>query len=457
MKKVEPVAGRTRLWIVTVVLWNLLTAQASAELQRWPLPQCLEYALAHSIDIQEAATEIRIAESKLAQAKAGRLPQVKFTSINGIVNAARGNAIQGDTDDDDLGPFTRNELEVVQPLFSFGRLRAEIRAAAKGVEVRRAATEKARQETLFKVKELYYNLLLSRQIHELLKEVQEGFTKAVETAEKRLESGEGKVTQQDILKLRIGLSGVNREVFSLERAIVTARLALLRQLGLPLDADVDIADTRLEPVTLHLRPLAQYLEHAGVHRPEIVQVEAAVAARQSRLEAARSAYFPSFFLSGGIRHAEAPNRDDQDNPFVRDDFNYFNAGMVVGARWQLDFWMTHARFAERLAEREQVEIQQQKALSGIALEIQQRYLEVQETQQAIDEAQNARKAARALLVTTLTNFDLGIGEGKDVFEALGLYAKIVGDYYTVVRNYNIATARLTQATGQETTELASQR
>jgi hypothetical protein len=57
----------------------------------------------------------------------------------------------------------------------------------------------------------------------------------------------------------------------------------------------------------------------------------------------------------------------------------------------------------------------------------------------------------------LTNFRLGVGEGKDVFESLGLYSRVVGDYYTAVRNYNIAAARLSQATGQEITTLAYRR
>jgi len=82
---------------------------------------------------------------------------------------------------------------------------------------------------------------------------------------------------------------------------------------------------------------------------------------------------------------------------------------------------------------------------------------VQETQQKMDATQDARKAVRALLATTLANFELGIGEGKEVFENLGLYARIVSEYYTSVRDYNIAAAKLTQATGQEVTTLSYRR
>jgi outer membrane protein TolC len=443
--------------LIGLLLIGAMEAAAASSGQRLTLEQCLERALTYSPDVNEAQTDIRIAESQLAQAKAGRLPQANFTSINGIVNGATGNAVTGRTDNSDLGPFTRGELEIVQPLYTFGRLSSEILAASRGVDAKRAATQSTREATIAAVKELYYNLVLGRQLKELLDEVRENFTKALDTAEKRLETGEGTITQQDILKLRIGLASVTREVYTLDRAITVTRSALLRQVGMPSTDDTDIADTRLEPVTVQLQPLGSYLEQAGIHRADIAQLEAGLAARQARVEAARGAYYPSFFIAGGVRYARAPNRENQESPFAKDDFNYFHGGAALGLRWQLDVWMTHAKVAERLAELSKVEVQKQNATSGIALDIQRRYLEVQETQQKMDEAQNARKAVRALLATTLANFELGVGEGKEVFESLGLYAHIVSEYHTSVRDYNIAAAKLTQATGQEVTTLSYRR
>src|SRR5499426_3838834 len=117
-----------------------MEAVAASSGQRLTLEQCLERALTYSPDVTEAQAEIRIAESQLAQAKAGRLPRATFTSINGLVNGAQGNAVTGRTDNGDIGPFTKGELEVVQPLYTFGRLASEIRAASRGVDSKRAAT-----------------------------------------------------------------------------------------------------------------------------------------------------------------------------------------------------------------------------------------------------------------------------------------------------------------------------
>src|SRR5262245_58351030 len=144
---------------IGLLLMGVMEAVAASPVQRLTLEQCLERALTYSPDVTEAQTEISIAESQLAQAKAGRLPQANFTSINGIVNGAKGNAVTGRTDNSDLGPFSRGELEIVQPLYTFGRLSSEILAASRGVEAKRAATQSTRDATIASVKELYYNLL----------------------------------------------------------------------------------------------------------------------------------------------------------------------------------------------------------------------------------------------------------------------------------------------------------
>lgn len=445
---------------ILLILTGTTQAPAQTGQQRWTLVQCLERALEVSLDVHEAQADIQIAASQLAQARAGRLPRAKFTGIlsltKGTEEGDQGAAISGDTTND-LGPLSRGELEIVQPIYTFGRLRSEIRAASQGVAVGRAASEKARDAVLAAIKELYYNLLFSRQIKDLLTDVQENFNKALETAEERLQNQAENITQQDVLKLRIGLAGVTQEVLTLERAISVTREALRQQLVLPLEVPFDIADTRLKPVELDLQPLGTYLQQAGRNRPEIAQLEAGLEARKARLQAARSAYYPSIFVASGFKYKVAPNREDTDNPYLQSFNSLSGPGIALGLRWELDFWMTHAKVEERLAEVSKVEVQKQKAEMGIGLDIQRRYFEMQENQQKLKVARQARKAARALMLTSLANFTLGIGEAKEVFSNLGLYSRIASDYYKVIRNLNLTAARLSQATGQEVTTLTYQR
>lgn len=436
---------------VFVLSTGILFAQAQSSDQPWTLERMLQRALDTSPDIHEALANELIAASQLDRAKGGRLPTATLTLLLSPITAARGNAVDGDTDGDDLGIFSKGDLQVIQPLYAFGRLRNEIRAARQGLLAREAATQKARHAVIFAIKELYYNLLLSHESKALLDDSQENFGKALETIEERLENDEGNATEQDLLRLRIGVASVTKELLTLERAIAVTRLALKRHLGLASQAPFQLEKTKLDTISIALKPLDFYLNQVQAHRPEIAQLEAGLASRQARLEAARSQYYPAVFLAGGFEYSVAPNRDDQDSPFAND-FNFFNGpGIALGVRWQVDFWQTRSKVAERAAEVKRLTAQKAAAASGTALDVERRYLEVQEFQQKVASAQRARKAARALLVATLANFQLGVGEGKDVFEGLGLYTRVVGDYYKTLRNFNIAVARLTQATGQEVT------
>src|SRR5688572_1203751 len=130
--------------LIGILLMGAMEPAAASPGQRLTLEQCLERALTYSPDLNEAQTEIRIAESRLAQAEAGRLAQATVRSISGIVNGAKGNAVTGRTDRSDLRPFPRGELEIVQPLYTFGRLRSAILAASRGLEAKRAGTQNTR-------------------------------------------------------------------------------------------------------------------------------------------------------------------------------------------------------------------------------------------------------------------------------------------------------------------------
>jgi outer membrane protein TolC len=432
---------------------SALSVEAQSRQEGWTLEQSLGRALETSPDVHEALADEQIAMSQLARARAGQLPRANFTGIFTLITNAEGNAVTGDTHDTSFGPFSKGTLEIVQPLYTFGQLRNEIRAARLGVASKEAATQQARHAVIVAIKELYYNLALSHQIKAVLGESRDGFASAMETVEERLEAQEGNVTEQDLLRLRIGLASVSKEIFTLEKAIAITQEALKRQLGIPAEASFALADTSLEPVELQLQPLDVYLRQVGQYRPELAQLKAGLDARKARVEAARGAYYPSVFLAGGFEYSVAPNRDDQDSPFATD-FNFFRGpGVAVGLRWQLDFWQTRTQVAERVAELVKVETQKYSAETGIALDVRRHYLEMQEFQNKLAAAQQARRAARALLATTVANFNLGVGEGKDVFEGLGLFTRIVSEYYETIRDFNMAAAKLTQATGQEVTTL----
>ena len=395
---------------------------------------------------------IQAAEAQWRQARAGLYPRLEYLQIFGPVNRARGNQFFSPDDRQDLlsglGPFTRLELTVNQPLTTFGRIRAHMEAAEQGMEARKAAMDRFRLELVSTLKELYYTALLNEELYRIVSDTEENFAKAVERAEEFLADDTGTLTQQDLLKLRYGLARTRGQLLELRKGRKLVHAALKRLLYLPEGEDFAPAETSLRPVKVDLEDLGHYQEAATRLRPEFQELDRGILARKAELRAARREYFPALFVTGMFRYAVAPNRDEQRNPFVVDDFNYLDGGLFLGCRLALDFGIPQ-RIAEKRAEVFTLLQEQRDAVSGMMLEVERAYREVVEKQESLAFARESRRSGRALAALSGASFHLGLGEARDTFEAYGIYTESAAMYFLAVKEFNVAVAELARATGSD--------
>jgi outer membrane protein len=442
----------TLLFCVIVPLHAESREEETGDTTRLTLAECIKRALTDNPSVHEVQWDVAIRKSELQQARAGYYPTGEFVNVAGVVNDAEGNILrfrQGGIDE--LGPFTRLEGQFVYPLFTWGKLSNGVKAAGKGLEQEIISVDQKKAEAAREVKEYYYTLLYTRQVQSLLSDVREGFDKAVTTADERLK--EGKVTQLDVLNLKIGYAGVAKEVEKLNNGIELSRAALLRVMGLPQSSPVDVADTQLTPQPAHLKDLNYYVERLFANRPEWRKLRIGIQAKEAELQMATSDYFPTFFLAVPIRYGYAPGRSRQTNPFAWDDFNFGAAGPVIGLRWNLGFGETAAKVARSRAELMKLQSQEKTAVLSFPVEVKEAYLNVKETEERMKITAEGRRAGRALVALATANFELGIGEPQDIFLGLGNYTRAANDYYEAVRDYNIALAKLSLVVGEEVSEL----
>lgn len=70
------------------------------------------------------------------------------------------------------------------------------------------------------------------------------------------------------------------------------------------------------------------------------------------------------------------------------------------------------------------------------------YLKTVENREKLSLARKNRKITRALLVSEVANYDFGIGDSGDLFQALIIYTRVLGGYYDAVYNFNVTVAEL---------------
>src|SRR5688572_10845654 len=117
------------------------------------------------------------ARARRAQALASRLPRVTLTTVVGPAlkaELAPGTAVgstessYGDLSADDLSVVLRARLEVLQPLYTFGKISERVRAAELETEARRAQTQISNADVAVSVARLYETLLLARDVEQFL-------------------------------------------------------------------------------------------------------------------------------------------------------------------------------------------------------------------------------------------------------------------------------------------------
>ena len=77
-----------------------------------------------------------------------------------------------------------------------------------------------------------------------------------------------------------------------------------------------------------------------------------------------------------------------------------------------------------------------------SLALRKAFLKVVEAKKKMQLARKNRKMTRALLVSEVANYDFGIGDSGDLFQALIIYTRVLNGYYDSVYKYNLSVATL---------------
>ena len=411
------------------------------------LDRLVAMARENSPEVAVDRWRLKDARAQLRQARAARLlPRLRLESYSGLVPDAEGDIFHPPQDTSGvrpLGPFVRAELEFVQPLYTFGQLSSLRTAAEHGLEVERAALEETRQAIALEVKELYYGMLLARDLSALARRLRQ-----------ELEEREGEVNADDPdvplgvpYKLQLALLELRDREEELEDQLQLARSALAWTVGLPEDAAFELAETGLEPVAAEVPPLEELVERALRQRPDWRRLRAGVAARRAQEQAARSAWYPQLFLAGGLRYAAAPGRTDQRNPFVKDEFNLFSGAVVLGLRQSFEIGLIGAEVDRARARRLQLEARERSAAQAMRLEIDKARKEYEGARRGLDSALRGRNLTREWLRIARDEYDLDPARIRDLVSAFESFALSEQEYHEAVYEHNLKVAALERVVG----------
>ena len=433
------------LFIVTF----LAAAPAAMAAEKASLAQCIAWAVERSPTTQEGNADVAKAKGMLAEVRGHGLLQGELFGMVAPTATAKGSplnanpgyssgTLKGVTD------WEIGTLQVIQPLYTFGKLDAYGRAATAGIEVAEARRESKRMSTALLITEAYQGYLLADTAVYITDDIDGIVTKAIRQTEAMLEDDSDEVQPTDLMKLKNARGLVLKNKYEAEQGKIIAASALRVLTG----HDVVPEESQLGYMEMPAHSLQEWVGIAKSDRPEYREAAQGLIAMQALVEAKRAEAYPDIFMIGLLSAAHSSGRDRIVDPFIRDDFNHFYGTIGIGMRWKFDLALNDAKVAQAQAEKEAVVAKKRYADEMIPLQVEKDYREMMSLRMQTDALNDAARAGRQWLISAASTYDLGVGEAREIFEALAGYATAEGGRLKALHGHNMKAAELLQHVGR---------
>lgn len=386
-------------------------------------------------------------EARLSQAEWAIFPSFKLTGTATITPTLTGDPLSFESSWDTVGVFGSVRLEMVQPLWTFGKISALQAAATAGVEVGKATLEVARWELRVRSAEAWLGRLLGRELDAILVDGQSWIQKAEKRMEKLKAEDSDEYDQLEHLRLKTRVAEFWQLAYDNKMLVQQSQEGMRLLLRKPRGTTIEMAEKDLEPYKLTVLSADAYVEIMRKNDPSLALARRGAKAQQELATARGRELLPDFVLVGQAGIARANQIEDQHSPFANDPFNNRVAGAALGLRWELDvaqkvFQRDEARARARRAKAEamaQEDLQEFK-VRGLALDLKNK-------SELLTISAESQKAAQGWLTATWDTYDAGFGTFRDVMDALVQFYQQKFGYLKLVFDHNLVAWKLSQAIG----------
>ena len=282
-----------------VILIAALACGLTARAQQapWSLQDCINYALEHSLTVQQSALTVEQREVELSTAQGRRLPQVSASASESL---SFGRGLTADnTYSNSNTTSTSFNLGGSVPIFQGFDITNGIKLGKLNLAAATADLEKARDDIRVAVAQAYVQILYNQELLRVAREQAEHDAQLLEQVQERLRAG--KVSAAEVSAQQATLAQSRQSEIQAEGNLRISVLELTQLLELPSPEGFSIVTPEVgDPSQVMLmRPEAIYDEAVAV-KPAIESAQLNVDYAELSVARAKGAYLPSLSLSGGI-------------------------------------------------------------------------------------------------------------------------------------------------------------
>jgi HAE1 family hydrophobic/amphiphilic exporter-1 len=405
------------------------------QVQLLSLQECWRIALEKNKDIHKAKEYRNAVMGRYIEERSAALPQF---AVNAYISHSRDESqkalYRG------LFPFEQElhgaEITVSQPLYTFGKIGAAIRAAKIGMETAEDQLRIYQQAALRDVTAAFQDVLLSRELYVLA--VQNLEQKARTQREARRKLAAGVATDYDVLAAEVAVENARPEVIRTENLIRISREKLRFILGVE-GQEVNAAGT----LVTSLEPRANYeetLETALKKRPELSDLRKRIQVYEELVKIYKAGTLPRIDFKAGwgwrqlyygtLNFGSADGEGQAWTAGVFFSFPFF------------DGMRTQGKVLQAKTDVSNLKIDEAKLLDSIALQVRDVISFCREAEEIVQALSGTVRQAERLLAMAEKGFEYGVKTQLEVDDAQLNVTRAKSSLARAYRDYLVASVTL---------------
>ena len=390
--------------------------------------------------IKSASERIGSQEAVLGQQMAAYFPTI---TLNNRYTSALASSSGGN---DHAADAIASIANLNMTLYNFGKREANVQSARETLGAVQQDYATTSQDIALAIKQAYYVYLGAQALVKVRQETVRSRELLVRQAKGFFEVGTR--AKIDVARAEANLYSAQADLIVTENAVKIAWVTLRNAMGSPRLPEQPVAED--SPEVEFSMNLAGARNVAFDARTELKSFEAQRRSSDQLIATARRGHLPDLIFDATYGRRHVSDQKDENNKHRIINTFPLQPTWSVGLTFNIpifDGLRTTNRVEETLHNYYNIKAQEEDRRQQIALEVEQSYLRVVETQERIKATESAASAARENRDLARGRYEVGIGSIIEVTDADTLYTDAQTTYIRTVYEYKIADAQLARAMG----------
>jgi len=410
------------------------------------LQDSIRIALQNSRSLRTVLEDERKANARVREAKGARLPQLDISANYRRLD--RVPKARFPSFDPVSGTFTFNEIEI-QPIDSgtgtvslsqvvdiSGVVRTATDAASLFSRIANLDVQRTRNDVVLQVKQAFYDVLRAQELVRVAEESLRNAEVRRKLAQAAVDAGVS--PKLDVMRAEAAVAAAQQAVITARNALQLAKSAFNNVLGRRVDEPVELL-----PVDEQVPESAdfnQYLQEALAKRPEMIQANLGISLAEKQITAAKRDQLPTVVVRGQW------DFNLKTSTFQPREYSFTAIAAVQFKIW--DSGQTQGRVEQARADVDKAKITIENVREGIALEVRNAYLGLQEAREKVAVAEKGLQAATESLRVARLRYEAGVSNQLELSDAELAYTQAEQNLVNARYDLRVAWARLEKAMGR---------